>query len=194
MCLPDRTLRLTAALARLLGALREKEPEAEFVVLAPRSRRPYDPARLSRLTRTALVRAGLDDVTLRDLRLDRDIRVGGETQITACVKKRRSITCREAARLLGVSESTAYTRLKKMTSRNTLTQIGSRYYLPDTVVPPERQREVILDYLAREGFAYRQDIARLLNIDPRQCGPILRRLLAEGVIVQEKQKYRPSGS
>ena len=43
--------------------------------------------------------------------------------------------------------------------------------------------------LTREGFAYRQDIARLLRIDVSQCRPILRKLVAEGQIVQDRQKY-----
>ena len=67
--------------------------------------------------------------------------------------------------------------------------MGARYYLPAAVVPPERQAEVILAYLAREGFAYRQDIARILKIAPRQCQPVLRRLVAAGDIVQQRQRY-----
>lgn len=57
------------------------------------------------------------------------------------------------------------------------------------MVPPERQPQVILEYLTREGFAYRQDIAQLLHVDPRQCRPILRRMVENGQIVQEKQRY-----
>ena len=59
------------------------------------------------------------------------------------------------------------------------------------VVPPERQEAVILDYLSREGFAYRQDIAQLLGIDPSQCRPILQRMVTAGQIVQERQRYLP---
>ena len=67
--------------------------------------------------------------------------------------------------------------------------MGARYYLRDTVVPPERQEAVILEYLTKEGFAYRQDIARILRIDPRQCRPILQRMVASGRITQERQRY-----
>ena len=55
-----------------------------------------------------------------------------------------------------------------MARRGKLVQIGSRYYLRDEVVPPEQQEAVILEYLAKEGFAYRQDIARILRIDSSQ--------------------------
>ena len=76
-----------------------------------------------------------------------------------------------------------------MVKRGRLTQIGARYYLKETVVPPERQEAVILEYLDREGFAFRQDIARLLKIDASQVRPILQKMIAAGQIVQEKQKY-----
>ena len=57
------------------------------------------------------------------------------------------------------------------------------------MVPPERQAEAILEYLAKEGFAYRQDIARLLRIDPGQCRPILQKMVAAGQIIQKRQRY-----
>lgn len=160
-----------------------------YILTAPRSGRPYDRTRLSKIVRTALVRAGLDNITLRDLRLDCDIRVGGENEVTAFLRRHQSITRNEAAELLQVSASTAYNRLKQMVRRGRLTQIGARYYLSSAVVPPERQTEVILEYLDREGFAYRQDIARLLKIDPRQCRPILQRMVNAGQIEQQRQRY-----
>ena len=66
---------------------------------------------------------------------------------------------------------------------------GAKYYLPGTVVPPERHRETIVSYLAQAGFAYRQDIADLLHIQPKQCTLVLRRLVEEGTLVQIGQKY-----
>ena len=67
--------------------------------------------------------------------------------------------------------------------------MGARYYLPEHVVPPEKQEEAVLSYLEREGFAYRQDVARLLGIDVSQCRPLLQRLLAQGRILQQRQRY-----
>ena len=162
---------------------------AAYVVTAPRSGNPFDRTRLSKLVRAVLIRGGMDNVTLRDLRMDCNIRIGGENQVVAWVRQHQSISRNQAAELLGVSRSTAYNRLKQMVKRGKLTQVGARYYLRDAVVPPERQTEVILEYLTREGFAYRQDIARLLKIDPRQCRPILKRMVDQGQIVQDHQKY-----
>ena len=187
--LENREVLLTSGVLGVLTDLRAACPEATYILTAPRSGRPYDRTRLSKLVRAALVRGGLDDLTLRDLRMDCDIRMGAENEVTAFLRHHSSITRNQAAELLNVSRSTAYNRLRQMVSRGRLTQIGARYYLRAAVVPPERQTEVILEYLDREGFAYRQDIARVLKIDPRQCRPILRRMMDAGQIVQQRQKY-----
>jgi integrase len=187
--LADRDMPLTGGVLAALEALRAASPASEQVLISRRTGRPYDRTRLSRLVRAALVRGGLDDVTLRDLRQDCAIRVGGEPEVVAWLRQNRSITRNEAASLLGVSRTTAYRRLKQMVRRGRLTQIGTRYYLKEAVVPPEQQEAVILEYLSREGFAFRQDIARLLRIDPAQCRPVLQKMVAEGRIVQQRQRY-----
>ena len=187
--LEGREVALSSGVLDVLTRLRTARPQAEYVLTAPRTGRPFDRTRLSRMVRTALVRFGMDNVTLRDLRMDCDIRLGGENQVVSYVRQHGSITRNQAAELLGVSRTTAYSRLKQMARRGKLTQIGARYYLCGAVVPPERQTQVILEYLTREGFAYRQDIARLLHIDPSQCRPILKRMVDQGQIVQRRQKY-----
>lgn len=189
LCLPDREVAMTSGVLGILKELSASAAEGGFVLTAPRSGRPYERTRLSKLVRAALIRGGLDNVTLRDLRLDCDIRVGGETQVVAYIRRRQSVTRNEVMELLGVSKTTAYSRLKQMVRRGKLTQIGARYYLWEAVVPPEKQETVILEYLTKEGFAYRQDIARILRIDPSQCRPILQRMVASGQIVQERQRY-----
>ena len=103
--------------------------------------------------------------------------------------KLQSVTRGDVMRLLGLSKSAAYHRLKQMVNRGKLVQVGSRYYLRDTVVPPELQETAILDYLTNEGFAYRQDIARILRIEVSQCRPILQRLIDAGKIQQDRQRY-----
>ena len=68
-----RELPMSDALAQFLERLRAKEGDAspaETVVRAPRSRMPMRPDRISRVVRAALIRAGLDNLTLRDLRQD----------------------------------------------------------------------------------------------------------------------------
>ena len=187
----DGTVEMTSGITNILKTLAAGQPDPQdFVITAPRSGQPYDRTRLSKMVRSALIRGGLDDVTLRDLRMDGSIRVGGENQVVAYLRKSGSISRNEAAELLQVSRTTAYYRLKQMVRRGKLAQVGTRYYLKDAVVPPEQQKQVILEYLSREGFAYRQDIARLLRIDSAQCRPILQKMVAEGDLSQERQRYR----
>jgi len=187
--LPERTLPMTSGVMSALQELRAATSGDGHVLTTPRSGRPYDRTRLSRVVRAVLIRGGMDDVTLRDLRLDCDIRVGGENQVLAYVRQNQSVTRGDVMRLLGLSKSASYHRLKQMVNRGKLVQIGSRYYLRDTVVPPELQETVILDYLTNEGFAYRQDIARILRIEVSQCRPILQRLIDAGKIQQDRQRY-----
>ena len=65
-----REVPLTNAVRRLLERARSARAPGDdpHVLLSPRSRRSMDLARLSRLVQTALIRGGLEDVTLRDIR------------------------------------------------------------------------------------------------------------------------------
>lgn len=186
LCLPRREVPLSAGTKRVLEKLGGREGP---VLTAPRSGLPYDRTRLSKLARAALIRAGLDNLTLRDLRVDCALRSGGEGQILSQVRRQGWTTRNEVCGLLNISRPVAYHRLKQMVSRGRLTQVGARYYLPENVVPPQRQEAAVLDYLAREGFAYRQDVARLLGIGVSQCRPVLQQMLAKGTIVQDRQRY-----
>ncbi len=189
LCLPQREVPLAGGAKKALEDLAKQAGREGPVLTAPRSRQPYDRTRLSKLVRASLVRAGLDDLTLRDLRVDCALRSGGEGQILSQVRRQGWTTRNEVMALLSISRTTAYNRLKQLVRRGRLTQVGTRYYLPEKVVPPERQEAVILEYLEREGFAYRQDVARLLGIDVGQCRPVLQRMLARGAILQDRQRY-----
>ena len=186
LCLPRREVPISGGTRQLLEGLDSREGP---VLVTPRSGLPYDRTRLSKLARAALIRAGLDNLTLRDLRVDCTLRSGGESQILSLVRRQGWTSRNEVCALLNVSRAVAYNRLKQLVSRGRLTQVGARYYLPENVVPPQRQEDVVLSYLEREGFAYRQDLARLLGIGVNQCRPLLQRMLARGLIVQDRQRY-----
>ena len=189
--LAGRQVPLNDALAQFLRQLRaaEGDPDRGPVVRSPRSRAAMRPDRLSRVTRTALVKAGLDDLTLRDLRQDHDLRAGGEARILQYAREHGCITRNALMDLFGVSRTTAYQRLAALVERGRLVRVGTRYYLPAAVVPPEQQYQVIRAYLQAEGPAYRQDIARVLRLEPRQCSVILRHLVEEGKLTRENYRY-----
>ena len=186
----EKTVELSDALVSLLAELRQEGGgPADTVIRAPRSRAAMRPDRLSRITRTALVRAGLDDLSLRDLRQDYALRSGGEERILRYAQEHGFITRNALMELFQISKPTAYRRLAQLTERGRLVRVGTRYYLPAAVVPPEEQYPVIRAYLLREGGAYRQDLAQLLHVEPKQCSVILRRLVEEGKLQRDKYRY-----
>ena len=44
---------------------------------------------------------------------------------------------------------------------------------------------------AKRAEAYRQEIARLLHVQPKQCTLILKRMVTSGEIAKQGQKYLP---
>lgn len=188
--LPDRDVPMTSAVRRILEEEhgRRSPEEDPHVLLTEQSRRPLDLPRLSRLTRAALIRGGLERASLRDLRRD-DSRDEEEERILQRTVERGFISRGDVSELLGLSKTATYARLRRLTERGKLVRVGSKYYIPGTVVPPEKHREAILEYLAEAGFAYRQDIVDLLHIQPKQCTLVLHRMVEEGTLVQLGQKY-----
>ena len=188
--LPDREVALTSAVRRLLEEERRRRTPGEdpHVLLTEQSRKPLDLPRLSRMTRAALIRGGLEQVTLRDLRKD-DSRDSEDSRILQRALEQGYVSRNDVTELLHFSKTATYTRLRRLTEQKRLIRVGRKYYLPGTVVPPELHRETILEYLAQEGFAYRQDIVDLLHIQPRQCSVVLRRLVEAGAVQQIGQRY-----
>ena len=188
--LPDREVVLTSAVRRLLEEERQRRKPGEdsHVLLTEQSRKPLDLPRLSRLTRAALIRGGLEWVTLRDLKRD-DGRDAEDEQVLQQVLERGFVSRGDVSELLGLSKTATYARLRRLTELGKLVRVGGKYYLPGTVVPPEQHREAILGYLAQAGFAYRQDIVDLLHIQPKQCTLVLHHMVEKGDLVQLGQKY-----
>ena len=188
--LPERSIPLTNSLRRILQAQwdRRQEGDPPQVLLSPNSRKPMDLARLSKLVRTTLIRGGMEQVTLRDLRKD-ESRESEESIILRQAAEAGSISRQEVMAFLGLSKTTAYHRLRGLTDRKKLVRVGEKYYVAGTVVPPERQWEEIARYLEQTGSAYRQDIAGLLRVGPRQCASLLRRMVDSGRLIQRGQRY-----
>ncbi len=187
--LPDRSVSMTSAVRRILEEERRRRKPGEdpHVLLTEQSRKPLDLPRLSRITRTALIRGGLERVTLRDLRDDG--RDAEDERVLQRALERGFVSRGDVSELLGLSKTATYSRLRRLTELGRLVRVGGKYYLPGTVVPPEQHRETVLKYLAQEGFAYRQDIVDLLHIQPKQCTLLLHRMVEEGTLVQIGQKY-----
>ena len=177
-------LPLDSRTKKLLAGLDRQGP----FVLSTRTGRPYDRARLSRLVRSAFIQGGLDDLTLRDLRQLRSAE-SFDAQLLSLAGQREGVTLRRAQETLELTDTAVRRCLRRLVQKGKLVRVGMRYYLPGAVVSPEDQEAVILDYLKREGFAYRQDIARLLRIPAAQCRPVLQRMVERGLVRLEEQRY-----
>ncbi len=188
--LPDRTVPITNTLLRLLTNLYSSRPQNAdpHVLLSPRAQKPIDQARLSRLTRTVLIRGGLKDVQMQDIRKRKQQYDENNTILNIAMAKgyvSRNAVCEK----MGLTKSEAYHRLQRLVNQNKLVMIGTRYYLPNTVVVPEDHLSVIKDYIAREGGAYNKDLALLLGIDSRQCTTILKRFVDLGELEKRGPRY-----
>ena len=142
--LPERDMLLTNAVRRLLEKVQKVRSPGDdpHVLLSPQSRRPMDLARLSKVVQTALIRGGLENVTLRDIRAAGGQREDDQT-LLEWTRAHGSITRRDVMALLNLSDTAAYLRLHRLAGRRELEQVGKKYYLPGTVVPEEKQWEVI---------------------------------------------------
>ena len=186
--LRDGEVPMTATVAQLLKKRYEIRTEDPHVLLSAEARRPMDISRLSRITRAALIRGGMEMWTLRDLWLARGEN-RWEQAVLEKIQRDGPIMRKEVMELFGLSKFSAYQRLRRMVDKGLLIRVGCRYYLPGSVVPPERQSEVIRDYLRAEGFACRQDLADALHIGAKQCGILLRREVESGRLVRIAQRY-----
>ena len=168
--LPDRDLALGVTLRRLLRAAagRRRPGEDPHVLLTPNSRRPLDQPRLSKMVRTALIRGGMEHISLGDLCRE-ERRENEDARLLAYAAEKGTISRSEAMSLLGLSKVAAYERLRQLAERGKLVRVGGKYYPAGQVVPPEEQYDVIRTFLEQSGPAYRQDLAALLHVGDRQC-------------------------
>ena len=158
--LPDRDLPLGVTLRRLLRAAagRRRPGEDPHVLLTPNSRRPLDQPRLSKMVRTALIRGGMEHISLGDLCRE-ERRENEDARLLAYAAEKGTISRSEAMSLLGLSKVAAYERLRQLAERGKLVRVGGKYYPAGQVVPPEEQYDVIRTFLEQSGPAYRQDLA-----------------------------------
>lgn len=186
--LEDREAPLSGTVRQMLQARQDRREEDAHVLLSANARKPMDISRLSRIARTALIRGGMDQVTLRDLYRSGS-RSGSETAVVDLIRQRGAVSRKEIMEELGLTSAGAYGCLRRMADERKLVRVGGKYYLPGTVVPPEEQSAVIREYLEKAGFAYRQDIADILHVQSKQCTVILRHLVEAGELVQVRQRY-----
>ena len=188
--LPDRTVSMGSRLRRLLLDAwdRRKDPAEPRVFTAPTTGRPMDLSRLTTVTRTALIRGGLEHVNLRNLHTW--VRQGDRAQLLMAQAEEQGWLTREAVmERLGVSKSTARQYLLELREAGRLVRVGTRYYPAGAVADPDDHLDIIRAYLQEHGIGRRQDFIRLLGLEPEQGTLLLRRLTDRGELVLSGRHY-----
>lgn len=188
--LPDREIPMGSRLSRLLGDVYDhrKDPAQDRVLLTPGTGKPMDLARLSTVIRTALIRGGLEQLSLGDL--SRLSRRGSQRQtVLARLSAVGSLTREEVMDLLGISKSAALKLLNQLRQDGAVVRIGGCYYPAGSVVLPEDQSAAVTAYLAAHGTAVRKELAELLNLPPAQCTALLRRMADRGELLLTGKRY-----
>lgn len=188
--LPDRTVSMGSRLRRLLLDAwdRRKDPTEPRVFTAPTTGRPMDLSRLTTVTRTALIRGGLEHVNLRNLHTW--VRQGDRAQLLMAQAEEQGWLTREVVmERLGVSKSTARQYLLELREAGRLVRVGTRYYPAGAVADPDDHLDIIRAYLQEHGTGRRQDFIRLLGLEPEQGTLLLRRLTDRGELVLTGRHY-----
>ena len=188
--LPGREVSMGSRLRRMLSETlaRRKDPAEERVFTSPATGRPMERAQLTAAARTALLRGGLEGVSLRDLCAE-GRRADQSRMLAEQAAAQGWLECGDVMRLLGVSRTAARQQLLRLREAGVLVRVGERYYPAGAVTPPEEQLAVIQTYLLEHGSGRRQDFLRLLNVSPAQGTQILRRLTARGALILTGRRY-----
>ena len=189
--LPNRDVPMGNRMRRLLKETweRQKDLPTDKVFVAPTTGNPMDQSRLSVVSRTAMIRGGLEGFSLRSLsawanakRLD-DILIRGAEEHGYLVRD-------TAAKLLNVTPRTAWEYLTRLNQEGQLTKVGIRYYPAGSAIPIENQAGVLQAYLTEHGIAGRQALAKQLGIPPHQATHILQGMVARGELELVGKRYR----
>ena len=188
--LTDRMVSMGSRLRRLLLDAwdRRKDPAEPRVFTAPTTGRPMDLSRLTTVTRTALIRGGLEHVNLRNLHTW--VRQGDRSQLLMAQAEEQGWMTREAVmERMGVSKSTSRQYLLELREAGRLVRVGTRYYPAGAVADPDDHLDIIRAYLQEHGTGRRQDFIRLLGLEPEQGTLLLRRLTDRGELVLTGRHY-----
>lgn len=186
LILSGKAVRISPALAALLAKRRRSRT---FVLTVPKTGRAYPPERISRLAREAMIRAGLDRMSLKDLNRAY-ARAEAVKKLTACIQRSGPVKRSQVSALLDLPDQAAGRVLRGLCEDGLLEPVGLKYYLPGTVVPTEEQRARILRLLERERSASCAAFAVALGTDVRQCGTFLHRMVQDGDIVRVGKRYQ----
>ena len=157
--LPGREIDMGIRLRRMLQEARQrrKDPAEPQVLTAPGTGHPMDQSRISVVTRTAMIRGGLEGFSLRSLTAwAKEQRVN--RALAEQAERKGWLERADVVRLLGVSPRTAWTHLDRMAREGRLVKTGARYYPAGRAASPAEQPEILRNYLKAHGTCRRQTL------------------------------------
>lgn len=174
---------------------RRSDQDNPHVILSPRSKKPLTMDRLSVITRSMLVRSGIDNVQMGMLQKERN-RLSETEELNQYLAEHGSISRKEYCDAFGVSPDVAYRRLSSSEAKGIITRINRRYYPAEQAVKPDDYKDAIIRYLAEHETATKQDIKDLLHIGMRPVYHLLTRMVSEGTLTKARKDefYRLSES
>jgi len=187
--LREREVPMTRVVRAILQERWEARPsETSHVLLTENSRKPMDSAYLSKRMRTVLIRGGVEDVTIRNIRktTERDVE---KMRILSLAESKTGLVRKDVMEALRISASAAHDRLKELVEEKSLVQVYSKYYLPRKVLPLEQQEEAVRAYLQEHQRAMLDDLVLLLHLERRQCTRILNRMTEEGKLRRDGKYF-----
>lgn len=184
----------------LLGKLKDVKTGNEFLsdylLLTENTKKPFDYPYLYKSVQKALIRNGLYDLSLIDLYNDYLKRHNApheskDDALLAYLMDHRFTDYETTKNALGFSSEETSLLLKSCKDSGEIIQVGLRYFLPGTVVSPERHHEVILNYVAKNQPVTSNELSELLGLaDRRQIFPIIKPLLSSGELIRKSvNKY-----
>ena len=180
---------MTRVVRTILQERMETRPaNTTHVLLTEKSQKPMDSAYLSKRMRTVLIRGGVEDVTIRNIRKTTEKEVE-KMRILTLAEGKTGIVRADVIDGLRLSASAAHDRLKELVEDGALVQVYSKYYLPRMVLPPEQQEDALRNYIREHGKATTDELVELLHLERRQCVRILNRMAEEGKLRREGKAF-----
>ena len=187
--LREREVPMTRVVRTILQERMETRPaNTTHVLLTEKSQKPMDSAYLSKRMRTVLIRGGVEDVTIQNIRKTTEKEVE-KMRILTLAEGKTGIVRADVIDGLHLSASAAHDRLKELVEDGALVQVYSKYYLPRMVLPPEQQEEALRNYIREHGKATTDELVELLHLERRQCVRILNRMAEEGKLRREGKSF-----
>ena len=189
--LPDRTVPLTVGAGNVLREekARRLPGEDSHVILTPRTRRPMDSGRLATVTRCALIRGGIENSTMQNFRRDLDWE-NARTELRRYVAAKGSVSHKEAAELLGLTNGQTYARLARMCAEDELRRVGNRWYLASDAASPDQRHAAVLRHVAKHGPLGRREVAALLHLSDRSAMRLLHEMMDAGELARVPSTWK----